>query len=65
MKKLLLILVIGTLVYLMYSTVTAGTKILKFEIPSYKELQNENKKLVANFAMIAAVLTSIPISKKI
>lgn len=45
MKKLLLILVIGTLIYLTYNTVSAGLSLNGFEIPSYKQLQSANTDL--------------------
>lgn len=43
MKKLLLILLIGALVYLTYGTIVNGFE--RFDIPSYKDLQNDNANL--------------------
>ena len=45
MKKLLLLLLIGALGFLTYSTVKAGTEILNWKIPSYKTIQKSNTNL--------------------
>lgn len=45
MKKLLLILLIVALGFLTYNTITSGLKVYGLNIPSYKELQNDNNNL--------------------
>ena len=45
MKKLLLILLIVALGFLTYNTITSGVKVYGLNIPSYKELQNDNNNL--------------------
>ncbi len=45
MKKVILILIIGLLGFLTYNTVTSGTQLFGYSIPSYKQLGEENTKL--------------------
>lgn len=45
MKKLLLLLLIGSLVFLTYNTITEGYNGFGISIPSYKKLQDSNVKL--------------------
>lgn len=45
MKKVILILIIGLLGFLTYNTIVNGTQVLGYQIPSYKDLGENNAKL--------------------
>lgn len=45
MKKVILILIIGLLGFLTYNTITSGTQLMGYSIPSYKQLGENNAKL--------------------
>lgn len=54
MKKLLLFLLIGALVYLTWDTITNGMD--QFDIPSYKDIQTANQKLDTQISELDTVI---------